>query len=93
MKKLVLIGMVVSLSACGAASTKYWKHKSIPSSQWNSDYRKCQRATDKHLGLNESYHADQNLTQYGEQMRLYKLGKKQNELIGDCMRRLGYTPI
>ncbi|SCA57202.1 conserved exported hypothetical protein [Candidatus Terasakiella magnetica] len=91
---LIALSVLIVLSGCmGASSPVYWKHKTLPSSQWRTDQNRCKRAVDKHLGLDYRNHADQGLSMYDEQMRQYEVGKKQKKLLNSCMRRLGYVPM
>lgn len=89
---LVIIS-VIFLAGCMQSATNYWQHKSISSDQWSSDHNRCKRAVDRHLGLTRSYEADQGLSQYDEQMRLYEVSNKQKKLVAECMRKLGYVPV
>lgn len=83
----------VFLAGCMQTTPMHWQHKTIPSSQWGSDHQRCKRAADKYLGLSGSFEADQGLSQYDEQMRVYEAGKKQKKLVADCMRKAGYVPL
>jgi hypothetical protein len=90
---LCFVGLLVG---CSTTPPKYWQHPSIPSSEWGSDLQRCKRATDKYLGKQERYQVDMGMSQddsYAEQMRVYEVGKKQKELVGECMYKLGYSPI
>ena len=89
---MILGATSVMLGACMTPAPSHWQHKSIPSDQWRSDQKRCERAVDRHLGLFEKYHADRDISEYDERMRVYEVRKKQAELVGECMRKLGYVP-
>ena len=93
MKTLWILPAVLLLGACMQTAPNYWQHPKLPSSQWGSDHTKCKRAVDKYLGAKPAYQADQQLSTYDENMRIYNVGKKQKELVADCMRKRGYVPM
>ncbi len=93
MRALFMVISFSLLAGCMQSTPRYWQHKTIPSSQWGADYNKCKRSVDRYLGLNPRYQADQGLDKYSESMRVYEVGKKQKEMVADCMRRAGYVPM
>ncbi len=92
MRNVLVLCSLVLLSGCFSAPPKYWQHKSIAPEQWGDDHRRCKRAADKYLERTPRYFADQGLSDYEAQMRLYDAGKKRDKLVADCMRKLGYVP-
>lgn len=92
-RSIFILGGIFLLSACVQTAPKYWQHKTLPSSQWNTDHNRCKRSVDKHLGLDNRFHADQGLDDYSERMRVYEVGKKQKSMVSNCMRKHGYVPI
>jgi hypothetical protein len=93
MRPVILLMPLILLTGCFSSPPAYWQHKTIPSDQWNRDKISCTRAAEKKLGLENKYHADQGLSNYDEQMRLYEAGKKLNKMVAICMQRLGYVPV
>lgn len=88
----VYLGILVLLGGCYQPSTaKNWQHKSIPPAQWAKDYHKCQRAADRYLIKDGRYNYEESASQYDQQMQAFKVGKKQSNLISNCMKRLGYV--
>ena len=83
----------LSVSACMQSTPRHWQHKTIPSSQWGSDHNRCKRAADRYLGAKPAYQADQQISDYNEQMRVYNVKKKHGKLVSDCMRKAGYVPM
>jgi len=92
-KHWILFAAALILTSCMQSPTRHWQHPKLPSSQWGSDHNKCKRAADKYLGTLPSYQADQNISSYDEQMRIYNVGKKRTKLVSDCMRKAGYVPM
>jgi outer membrane biogenesis lipoprotein LolB len=93
MRYMLIFLCIGILTGCASPAPRHWQHKSIPSEQWKTDQRRCQRAAEKYLGLNDAYHADQDLNTYDERMRQFEVGKKLGQLVSDCMRKRGYVPI
>ncbi len=93
MRFLFVFLAVGMLAGCVTTPTRHWQHKTIPSEQWSSDQRRCQRAAERYLGLDTQYHADRGLSAYDERMRQFEVGKKMTKLVGDCMRKRGYVPV
>ena len=93
MRLLFAFCCVALLSGCYSKPVSHWQHKTIPSEQWRPDLNRCKREVDKYLGAYDDNHADQGLDNYSETMRVYDVRKKQQKLVGDCMRRNGYVPM
>ncbi|NVK20002.1 MAG: hypothetical protein HWE30_14985 [Methylocystaceae bacterium] len=93
MKSILILCAALVLSSCMQGPPRHWQHPKVPSSQWGADHNKCKRQADKYLGTKPAYQSEQNISSYDEKMRLYNVGKKQKELVADCMRRAGYVPM
>lgn len=84
---------ILMIGACAPAQVR-WQHNDIPKEQWRSDLNRCNRAVERHLGLDESLHqtGPAQASSYEDQMRLYRLQKSEKRLVADCMKKLGYQP-